>query len=203
MADFWQDVFEDQVPEYVERMIKVQDVELTGNVRKAVSIALKIAGEREALREFEGNGRPFGVWVKDWAQERDRDNTLKVFGYEVRDKIWLLLEPILIAAGVLAMAAGLFSSFPDFWNNVQKLLLYASRLAFIGPAFAASGSVRGLSVPIVPVLVYLTYVLFSFGYVYSIIKAFNGKAHRDRANAMEIVKGLTAFFIGAISGKAV
>ena len=54
-----------------------------------------------------------------------------------------------------------------------------------------------------PVFVYIVYVLFFDWLRRLIVRPLFGKQPKDKANAMEILRNLTAFFIGGISGKFV
>lgn len=56
---------------------------------------------------------------------------------------------------------------------------------------------------IAPVFVYCVYALLAIGYVVCLFGLFFARQPKDKANAMEILRNLTAFFIGALSGKFV
>ncbi len=64
-----------------------------------------------------------------------------------------------MAAASLSLISG-FETFKDaIWTLLQKLHLGLS----VTPAFADTNAAGSLNVPIVPILVYVTYILFAFG----------------------------------------
>lgn len=182
---------QDRIAE-IERRLKAEGVEIDNeSVQKAILItteALIEAKERE-LREvrekMEGGGRVAST------------RALKDF----LDRPGMVL---LLMIGLGAMISALVTNFDKFQAGIRGLLRsfpFGISDVVISKAYAEVGSASTALPSVLPIVVYLIYLLFSIGYVASLYFMFKGTTAKDRANAMEILKNLTAFFIGAISGK--
>jgi|ERR1043166_530843 hypothetical protein len=213
-----------RVPEEIRERLHREGIQLTPDVERAVLMTLDFVSPtleaidsrgsilnpkimtaddleelfRNRVQPLEVDGR--GTISADQSQKGGVSWKLRALG-ALGERFGLILA---IVAGFAAMFAKLISGFPEFVESIKKIFPWATAHSFISPALAQSGGGNTLaSVPLWPIIVYGIYILFAIGYVYSLIKVFSAEKSKDRANAMEIVKGLTAFFIGAISGKAV
>jgi hypothetical protein len=109
----------------------------------------------------------------------------------------------LVAFGFVSMVGVLIEGFKPFFDAVMKIFGLKSSGLLISTAFAQSGGNGPPSIQVLPIVVYAIYLLLSVGYIVSLFYVFKAGTPKSRSDAMEILKTLTAFFIGAISGKAV
>jgi hypothetical protein len=170
-------------------------------IKRAVLLALEGSGGpsfRTALRAYR-RGFLRGLTKE---MEKSAEKTSRMLGR---------MTGLIIVAGLASAAMSLVSGFAPFRESVEALfrvlsLSIKTSSIISTTVFAQSGTPAGItpaSQLIGPVFVYIVYVLFSIGYVASLIGLFYGKQPKDKANAMEILRNLSAFFIGAISGKFV
>jgi uncharacterized membrane protein len=69
--------------------------------------------------------------------------------------------------------------------------------------YADTGVTTTAAAQAVPIFVYGVYIVLGLGYLVCLVGLFFGKTPKDRSNAMELIKTLTAFYIGVVSGKFV
>ena len=93
---------------------------------------------------------------------------------------------------VTALQAVLYS-----WNLARFLDLTGYAQMVPGPIPLPNG------ITVVPVFAYVVYLLLTLGYVGCLLAVFFGRRPKNRSNAMEIAKTLTAFFIGSVTGKLI
>jgi hypothetical protein len=108
--------------------------------------------------------------------------------------------------GLSAAVATLLDNFQSFLTAIRTLFHNISLGDLIGViAHAQSGQTPNISTnqTALPIIFYGIYVVFTIAYIVCLVGLFFGKLPKDRANAMEMLKTLTAFFIGVISGKFV
>jgi hypothetical protein len=115
---------------------------------------------------------------------------------------------LVVAIGIASIGATLLAGFPQFVSGIRHILTLSSAshgILLFGTAYAettAQSSPTATVSQVAPVLVYGVYVLLAIAYVASLmVLLIGGEARKD--TALEIFKGLNAFFIGAVSGKLV
>ncbi len=113
---------------------------------------------------------------------------------------------LVVGAGALAFLS-VTSEIPFVAELFHKVMALIQHL-FVSPAHSQAmlqtGSNMNSTTTGAPFLIYVVYTLFSIAYIFSLFGAFlSTKNTRRQANAFEAFKTLTAFFIGAATGKSV
>ncbi|MGJ4995703.1 hypothetical protein ACQR0Z_14855 [Bradyrhizobium sp. HKCCYLS3077] len=191
-----------EIPEKVRSTLKDNNVNLDDpEVRRIVLLTIRTSGGPSFRTALHAYRRGF---LRGLTKEMEK-------AAETTSRFAARLTSIAIIAGLFSAGSSLVSGFEPFRESLQGLLSviykYLKTSSFISSTvYAQSGAPVGIPPAaqlLGPVFVYIVYVLFSIGYVVSLFGLFFGKQPKDKANAMEILRNLTAFFIGAISGKFV
>lgn len=158
--------------------------------RKALKEArLQLAEVRRQYRAENGNQ------AFDW----DANDGFARIAKSIRSLVIILIG---LSAAVGALLGG-FNAFKNALLHIFGINILGDLLGMV--AYAQVGSIGNSATNQValPIFVYGIYVVFTIAYVVCLFGLFFGKLPKDRSNAMEMLKTLTAFFIGVISGKFV
>jgi len=112
-----------------------------------------------------------------------------------------------VGIALVAAVGLLIAGFQTFATAIQGVLHSWNLARFFGLISYPQTVPELIALPngiaLAPVFAYVVYLLLTLGYVGCLFGVFFGSRPKDRSNAMEIVKTLTAFFIGSVTGKLI
>jgi hypothetical protein len=165
------------------------------NISKAVEIALRTAVSAQVAKITELKGRmEYVVHRMETLDERVNKVSRTVNKSS--------LTTIAYAIGGGAALGMLVTGFEQFYDALIQFLQKNHSIGMlISPAFADTGIDVPSPTQITPVIVYGIFLVLTLAYAASLCVILFGKETRDKTFATDLAKTLTAFFIGAVSGK--